>query len=181
GLDTGSRAIGHEKKGGMVFHDCLPLCIISPSSVLIKKQLWEEVGYFDEALPACEDYDLWLRVCAIYPVLFIDEPLTIKYGGHEDQLSKKYWGMDRFRIQALAKVLTSGVAIGADKRAACTMLHKKCKILIKGAVKHKNQAVQDYCMALMKRHPLDFDADLRSAVPVSELTTKNLQPMIHEY
>ena len=28
---------------------------------------------FDEGLPACEDYDLWLRVCADYPVLFLED------------------------------------------------------------------------------------------------------------
>ena len=38
-------------------------------------------------------------------VLFLDEPLTIKYGGHDDQLSKKYWGMDRFRVKALEKLI----------------------------------------------------------------------------
>lgn len=161
----------HEKKGGTIFQDCLLLCVISPSSVLLKKQLLNEVGYFDEALPVCEDYDLWLRICAIYPVLYINEPLTIKYGGHEDQLSKKYWGMDRFRIQALAKVLSSGVIKGYDKRAACAMLHKKCKILVKGAMKHQNQEIQDYCIDLMNSHPLDFDPDLRSTIPASIVTT----------
>ena len=88
----------HKKRGGYIFKDCLQLCCISPSSALIEKSLFQNIGQFDEDLPVCEDYDLWLRVSAQEPILYVDQPLTIKYGGHEDQLSKKYWGMDRFRI-----------------------------------------------------------------------------------
>ena len=142
----------HEKKGGQLFYHCLPLCIISPSSVLIKKEVFEEIGYFDETLPACEDYDLWLRVCARYRVLYIDRPLTTKYGGHEDQLSRKYWGMDRFRIQALDKLLKTKGLEEAKRVAARVTLGKKCEILIKGALKHQNKAMKTYGEEVMKRH-----------------------------
>ncbi len=84
------------------------LCVISPSSVMMRRSLFDEVGYFDETLPACEDYDLWLRITKTYPVYFIETPLIMKRGRHNDQLSQKYWGIDRFRIQALEKLLRSG-------------------------------------------------------------------------
>ncbi len=142
----------HEKKGGWIFRHCLPRCAISPSASLIKKTLFEEVGYFDETLPVCEDYDLWLRICARYPVLYLDEALTIKYGGHEDQLSRQYWGMDRFRVQALDQILMSGLVQGADQVAACQMLHRKCQLLLKGAIKHQNEDLRAYCEALLKRY-----------------------------
>jgi glycosyltransferase involved in cell wall biosynthesis len=61
----------HAKRGGWIFQHCLPLCAISPSSVIIHHSIFEDVGLFDETLPACEDYDLWLRICAFYPTLFI--------------------------------------------------------------------------------------------------------------
>ncbi len=142
----------HAKKGGEIFYHCLPLCTISPSSVMIKKALFDEIGCFDETLPVCEDYDLWLRICARHPVFYIDSPLTIKYDGHEDQLSTRYWGMDRFRIQALDKLLKTNV-LESDKRAAvCEILSKKCKILIKGAVKHQNNTMQNYGEKIMKSH-----------------------------
>ncbi len=144
----------HEKKGGFIFQNCLPRCVISPSSTLIKKDLFDQVGVFDETLPACEDYDLWLRICARYPVAYIAQPLVTKYGGHKDQLSKKYWGMDRFRIQALDKLLSSGSLKVDQEKAARPILHKKCRILIKGAEKYQNEAVQDYCEGLMRRFPL---------------------------
>ncbi|MFQ5597592.1 MAG: glycosyltransferase family 2 protein [Nitrospiria bacterium] len=145
----------HEKKGGRIFRDCLPLCMISPSSVLIQKRCIEAVGYFDEGFPVCEDYELWLRICAGYSVSYIDEPLTVKYGGHNDQLSKKYWGMDRFRVQAIDHLLSSSTVYGADQDAAIEMLHEKCAVLVKGAVKYRNHAILNVCRHLMAKFPLN--------------------------
>ena len=125
----------HTKRGGWIYQHCLPLCAISPSAVLIHERIFEEVGLFDESLPACEDYDLWLRICARYPVDYLNEPLVIKYGGHEDQLSKKYWGMDRFRIYSLEKILKQNVLNTDDEIATLGILLKKLEIYCKGAKK----------------------------------------------
>ena len=125
----------HQKFGGRIFEKALPLCVISPSSVLVERSLFDEVGFFDESLPACEDYDLWLRVCARFPVLFVDEPLIVKYGGHEDQLSRRHWGMDRFRIQALRKILAQRDLPIGYRRAAEAMLARKLEIFTRGARK----------------------------------------------
>jgi len=135
----------HTKAGGWIFNQCLPLCAISPSSVLIHREVFGTVGLFDEDLPVCEDYDLWLRICSRYPVLFVDEPLVVKYGGHEDQLSKKHWGMDRFRIQALEKILEAGELTESDFTAARQMLIGKLGIYVDGARKRgKNAEVERY-------------------------------------
>lgn len=133
----------HQKSGGWIFQQCLPLCVISPSAAVIKRQLFDEVGLFDESLPACEDYDLWLRICQRFPVGYIDEPLINKYGGHEDQLSRQYWGMDRFRIRALEKLLKDNRLKTGHRQAVLSMLEQKLKILLKGAIKHGNQSVID--------------------------------------
>jgi len=128
----------HEKFGGSIFQKCLPLCCISPSSVIIHKSIFREIGLFDYSLPVCEDYDLWLRITARNSVLYIEEPLLIKYGGHEDQLSKKYWGMDRFRIKSLEKIISSRVLSDLDENAAKKMLMEKIYIFIQGAQKRGN-------------------------------------------
>ncbi len=125
----------HAKSGGNIFHRCLPLCVISPSSVIIHKSIFESVGTFDPDLPACEDYDLWLRICARYPVGFVESPQIIKYGGHEDQLSRRFWGMDRFRITALEKIIGSGALCGDDLHQAIQTLIEKAAILEHGASK----------------------------------------------
>lgn len=135
----------HAKSGGYIFQNCLPLCVISPSSVTIHRALFNEIGTFDEELPACEDYDLWLRICASYPVAFVEQPQIKKYGGHDDQLSQQHWGMDRFRIQALEKIIKSDRLNSADRSAAIETLISKAEILAKGAQKRgKEREAETY-------------------------------------
>jgi len=129
----------HAKSGGWIFEKCLPLCVISPSSVMIHYTLFEQVGLFDPLLPACEDYDLWLRICAKFPVLYIETPLIVKYGGHPDQLSHQHWGMDRFRMQALQMLMARTELTAEQWVLARNMLIKKAKIYLKGAKKRDKQ------------------------------------------
>jgi len=139
----------HNKSGGFIFEKCLPLCCISPSSVLLHRTLFDDYGFFDEKLPACEDYDMWLRLCAFEEVLFVDEALTIKYGGHADQLSRAFWGMDRFRVQALEKLINSGKLSKTQRSQALEMLVKKIEILLLGAKKReKKEMIQNLDMKL---------------------------------
>ena len=131
----------HQKFGGYIFEKCLPLCCISPSSVLMQKSIFNQVGYFDENLPVCEDYDLWLKICSKERVLFIDQTLTLKYGGHKDQLSKSYWGMDRFRIKSIENLVLNCDLKSYQKHMAINTLIKKLKIIINGAYKRKNYSI----------------------------------------
>ena len=131
-VNSGKR---HVKPEGEIFADCLPLCAMSPSSILIHRTVWAEVGLFDEQLPACEDYDLWLRITARYPVALVREPQIKKYGGHADQLSNAFWGMDRFRIGALQRLLQGRTLTASQSAAALAMLTEKTKVYAAGASK----------------------------------------------
>ncbi len=142
----------HRKQGGEIFEKCLPLCAISPSSVVMDRELLLAVGGFDEDLPACEDYDLWLKICCRNSVLYLDQPLIRKYGGHEDQLSKKHWGMDRFRVRALSNILQSGFLSLSHYQAAQAMLVAKSVILQAGAEKRGNGERAEYYQQLIERH-----------------------------
>lgn len=133
----------HAKSGGDIFRQCLPLCVISPSSVVIHRALFEDIGLFDETLPACEDYDLWLRICAHEAVLYVDTPQILKYGGHEDQLSRKHWGMDRFRIKALLKILQDPELETSQQQLVYKTLLHKARILRLGAEKRGNHRRAD--------------------------------------
>ena len=142
----------HEKSGGNIYRRCLPLCVISPSAVVIHRDLFRDYGGFDETLPACEDYDLWLRICAREPVAFVEQPQIVKYGGHADQLSRRYWGMDRFRVRALEKILAAGVLGPGDELATRQMLVKKCRILAQGARKRGVADRAEYYDRLARKH-----------------------------
>ena len=157
----------HRKRGGWIFEHCLPLCVISPSAAVIARSLFDETGLFDEGLPACEDYDLWLRICSRYPVLYVDQPLLRKYGGHADQLSRQHWGMDRFRVASLRSLLADDSLKltrlnparlnparlnPAQRRMATETLRQKCQILINGARKRGNIRVVEEFKAVLSEH-----------------------------
>ena len=142
----------HRKYSGDIFRHCLGLCIVSPSSVMIRAKLFDEIGNFDESLPACEDYDLWLRIASKYAFHFIEEPLIIKYGGHSDQLSKKYWGMDRFRVVALKKLLDQNSLDKEKLKLTRSVFLEKCSILIKGFEKRGKKEEESFYRELVNKY-----------------------------
>ncbi|MBC2733856.1 MAG: glycosyltransferase [Desulfobacteraceae bacterium] len=125
----------HRKLSGWIFEASLALCLVSPSAVMMRRELLEGMGGFDESLPACEDYDLWLRVSLRYPIHLIDDALVVKRGGHEDQLSRQH-SLDRYRIQSLVKIIGSEPLTDDQTRAASAMLREKCRIYAAGCRKH---------------------------------------------
>ena len=142
----------HRKYGGDIFLEALPRCIMSPSSILLHREVLERVGSFDETLPVCEDYDLFLRIARRYRVVFLEEALLVKYGGHEDQLSRAYFAMDRFRVRALDKLLHEAVELSAEKReAARRVLLEKARIVREGALKRNNRALLTEMEPYLKR------------------------------
>jgi glycosyltransferase involved in cell wall biosynthesis len=125
----------HQTKEGYIFRESLRLCLVSPSAVMINKSLFINCGGFDEALPVCEDYALWLRVLAKHEVGLIKKEFVTKFGGHQDQLSKKLPIMDKYRIQALEKLLLSGVLSNEQKKWTTHELIYKKQIVEQGKKK----------------------------------------------
>ena len=124
----------HKKPWGMIFEQSLALCLVSPSAVMIRRSLFDEVGFFDEKLPVCEDYDLWLRISCRFPVYLVDTPLIIKRGGHDDQLSASS-GLDKFRIKYLKKIIENDLLSKTQYREAVKTLKEKCAIYAAGCRK----------------------------------------------
>jgi glycosyltransferase involved in cell wall biosynthesis len=129
----------HRKYGGWIFLESLPRCIISPSSIMIRRTLWHRLGGFDERLPACEDYDLWLRLTLAVPIALSPARLVVKRGGHADQLSHSVPILDRYRIMALEKILAEPLTI-VQRRAVLQQLVRKCRIVAQGACKRQHTA-----------------------------------------
>lgn len=125
----------HLKPSGDIFEPSLELCLVSPSAVMLRRSLLEEVGLFDEDLMACEDYDLWLRISCKYPVYLIRQKLVFKDGGRSDQLSYKHKGMDRFRIKSIVKLVKSGRLNEGQLISSLDELALKCRIYGNGCLK----------------------------------------------
>ncbi|MBM4288286.1 MAG: glycosyltransferase family 2 protein [Deltaproteobacteria bacterium] len=140
----------HQKRGGDVFTHSLDLCLISPSAVMLPRRLFLQAGGFDEALPACEDYDLWLRLTWREPVGLISEPLVIKRGGHADQLSGQ-WGLDRFRVYALVKLAQDPELPPRLRPAVLHTLAAKAAVYAQGCEKRGKAAEAQYYRQLAGR------------------------------
>jgi glycosyltransferase involved in cell wall biosynthesis len=141
----------HRKPSGWIFKESLRLCCVSPSSVMIREDLFEEIGLFKESFPACEDYDLWLRISCREPILLIPEHLVVKFGGHADQLSRTVPCLDKYRIQAIAELLEKGALNGEQRRLAVEELMRKCKIVSDGCVKRGKVEEGEYYQEIARR------------------------------
>ena len=132
-----NQKIRHKKNDGNIFSQSLELCAVGMSTVMMHRKIFERYGLFDEEYPCCEDYEFWLRVSAEQKFLLVDQPLTLKDGGRDDQVSSLYRvGMDKYRIQAIMKILASGALTEEQKRAAQAELQRKCMIYGSGCIKH---------------------------------------------
>ena len=129
----------HQKHSGWLFELSLPRCIISPSSIMLRRTLWNQLGGFDERLPACEDYDLWLRLTLATPVVLLPERLIVKRGGHADQLSRCIPVLDQYRITALEKILAAPLTL-SQRQAVLVQLRQKCRVVAQGAYKRQHEA-----------------------------------------
>lgn len=125
----------HQKPSGWIFEKSLELCLVSPSCVVMDMDLPARGYTFNEKLLACEDYDLWLRISLEYPFGLLPEALTVKTGGHHDQLSRKITGLDLFRIYSLLD-LEKKASLSTDKKKLVQkVLLNKAMIYIKGCIK----------------------------------------------
>ncbi len=136
------------KAQGDIFSLCLERCMITPSSVMMTRSLFDEFEGFDEAFYTCEDYELWLRITSRYHVGLISRDYLKRYGGHDDQLSAKYPAMDKYRIRAVAKLVRQGVLTLGQRNFAVGLLKKKLAVYEKGCRKRHKLADIEWCEAL---------------------------------
>ncbi len=161
----------HKKLSGMIFEASLHLCLVSPSAVMMRRKFFDIKGMFDENLPACEDYDMWLRTAIDMPIYLVDTPCIIKNGGHDDQLSAAH-SLDKYRISAIVKLLkekdcknesdcngsgrnepdrneSCSRLTGEQRNAAVRVLHKKCKVYSQGCLKRGKREESEYYRQLI--------------------------------
>ena len=140
------------KSSGDLFERSLDRCVITPSSFFCERSVLEELGGFDESFPACEDYELWLRLTARWEVDLLPEYYLKRYGGHEDQLSARYPAMDRFRIRALAKLLDNRGCSPAQKKKAREVLTRKWRIYYEGCQKRNRKDELKWCREIGEKY-----------------------------
>ncbi len=141
----------HKKYHDWIYPQCLKLCFVGISTLLIKKYLWKESAGMDEKMPVAEDYDLWLRLAAKKKFYYIDKELVIRNGGRDDQLSISFRGMDKYRIIALQKMMKVKNLKEKWREMTCNELIKKCKIYMTGCKKHGKIDEVIFCENILNR------------------------------
>lgn len=147
----------HIKPSGDIFKRSLKLCVVSPSAVMIRRDIFDEAGLFDEDFPVCEDYDLWLRIGCRYPVYLINRYMLVKEGGHPDQLSSMLKGMDRFRIKSMVKLLQAGCLNKDQTSEVQRELKNKCRIYGNGCIKRGKKEEGEFFLQLPGRLKTDVN------------------------
>lgn len=133
----------HQREGDL-FQDALTKCIIGPSTVMIDRDIFTELGGFRGDLEVAEDYEFWLRVLCHHPVAYVDEPLTEKRAGGWEQLSERYGQIEGFRIAALGDLVDSAYIRRfrslEDHYLAVHELVRKMRVYAQGARKRGREA-----------------------------------------
>lgn len=141
----------HIPRHGNIFTHCLQLCAVGMSTVMVRRELFEQIGPFNEELRCCEDYDLWLRASARYAFLLVEKKLTVKEGGREDQVSFQYrLGMDKLRIDAIVNLVQAGGLTPEQENNTLLELRKKCTIYGRGCLKHGKRAEGEHYLQLIE-------------------------------
>lgn len=152
----------HIPREGYIFDHCVMLCAVGMSTVMVRKELFDDIGFFDESLRCCEDYDFWLRTSSKFEFLLVNQPLTVKEGGREDQVSHMYrLGMDKLRLYSLKKLLRSDALSEQQCSIALQEFERKSLIFGNGCIKHGSndigtdvlQELAEYKQIAFKKYP----------------------------
>lgn len=99
---------------------------ISTQTLLVRKEVFERVGIFDEDLPRFQDWELMIRISQEFDIGLVDEPLVLAHLS-QDSLTLK----PSSRADALEHILAKHNDKFSDKRALCsrhmaTIGHFRC-------------------------------------------------------
>ncbi len=76
-IPTGETALVHAERGDL-FWKILELNVhLIPSSVVVRKSCFQEVGLFNRRLAGIDDWDMWARIAEQHPVLTDPTPVCI--------------------------------------------------------------------------------------------------------
>lgn len=96
---------------------------IGPSGTLLRRDALDAAGMFDESLPFVEDRDMWLRMAARFPCLFVDSPCWW-HRKRAGQMSRDAIGNHAAYKRVLRKFLAEQPAYRRMRRAAWSYFYE---------------------------------------------------------
>jgi glycosyltransferase involved in cell wall biosynthesis len=142
--------------GGWLFEEIICDRQLSYNAALIHRKCLDVIGGFDENLPNCENYDLWVRLSANFPIHTFEEPMF--YTPHRvSPDGKSGWATHRFRVYALEKAFQSGYLNSDYRRMVAEQIVAKCEKLVDGFKQKDNTERANFYERKRKK----FSAEVR--------------------
>jgi glycosyltransferase involved in cell wall biosynthesis len=110
---------------GDIYNELIKGNFIPAMSMMFKREVFEQVGYFDEALPY-EDYDMWLRIAKEYKFYF-SRFMLVKYRVRSASLSSTFKDWDSVMIKIYSKHLNHPDTIRKIERSAFNLYMRRQK------------------------------------------------------
>jgi glycosyltransferase involved in cell wall biosynthesis len=133
---------------------------IITSSVVVRKNVFETTGLFDERLFNCQDWDMWLRIAFHFKVAGINKPL-VKYRHNPHSLSKNRNNVLKYQKMVIDKIYTAfkdaenGISEKLYKKRLASHYAKAGRYYLR--IGDKNRASENFGLSL-KNDPLNFRA-----------------------
>jgi glycosyltransferase involved in cell wall biosynthesis len=89
---------------GHILENYIRSRFLFPSTMVIRRRCFDEFGGFDEEMLACEDVELFGRICSRWKVAWVNIPLVIRYEGVHNITANRS-RMSQYTILALKKIL----------------------------------------------------------------------------
>jgi len=100
---------------GYILENYIQSRFLFPSTMVIRRQCFEEFGLFDEEMRACEDIELFARILTQWKAAGIDAPLVTRYEGTHNITSNSR-KINQYTILALRKVLSKELKLPLPTR-----------------------------------------------------------------
>ncbi len=124
---------------------------IGSSTPLVRKECFDSCGLFDESLPSCQDWDMWLRISTKYDFDFANEPLA-KAHNHGNQISTNI----ESKILSREKLLEKYKLYIVKEPKTASYLYQRLGFL--HLLKHNSKRGIKYYLKSIAANPVDLKA-----------------------
>ena len=124
---------------------------IGSPTPLVRKECFDSCGLFDESLPSCQDWDMWLRISTKYDFDFVNEPLA-KAHNHGNQISTN---IDN-KILSREKLLEKYKLYIVKEPKTASYLYQRLGFL--HLLKHNSRRGRKYYLKSIAANPTDIGA-----------------------
>jgi len=138
-LDNSSKQIwqlrstvpGWRSLSGNVLDEIMQGNWLATNCAMLRRQCFDEVGFFDETLSPVEDWDLWVRLAGRFKFQYHDYPSSV-YRVHGANISLDYAGTAPAQIRLLEKIIASPSfqRVSRQTKRDCYYRHAFCHLCL---------------------------------------------------